>query len=65
LLDSPAGFFSGNEARSAVGFHSLLENAAGRGIDLNFRFVANKRIDPFGITHTLNVAHLLVDHNIT
>lgn len=62
-MDLLAGFLGGNETALVGGFHSLLEDATGCGINLTFGFVGNKWIDAFGLAHTLNLAQLPGERN--
>jgi hypothetical protein len=58
LPDSLAGFFSRNQAAFVGGLHSLLQDTAGCRTYLNYRLVANKRIDALGLSHTFTVASI-------
>jgi hypothetical protein len=53
LPDSPARFFGGNQAAFIGGLDSLLQYAAGCWAYLNYRLVANERIDALSLGHTL------------
>jgi len=56
LLDSVAGFFSRNQATFVRGLHSLLQDAAGGRVYLDFRLIADKRIDALALRHSFTVA---------
>jgi hypothetical protein len=56
LVDSLAGFAGGNQSAFIGALHTLFQEAAGRWADLNSRIAGNKRIDDFGLGHTLTVA---------
>ena len=58
MLDLPAGFFGGNHAALIGGFHPLSQDAADCRADLNFRLVANKRIDTLDPRHIFTVARI-------
>src|ERR1039457_194223 len=50
----PFGPSRGNEPPFVRSPHPLLEDAAGFGIDLDLRLIANKRIDTLQLTHACN-----------
>jgi hypothetical protein len=47
LLDAPPSFFRGNEPSLIRCPHSLLEDAAGLGIDLDLRLTHTSNVDDF------------------
>ena len=62
-MDLPAGFLVGNEAALLGGFHSLLEDTAGCGINFNFRLVRNKCTDALHFAHAFNVPDFAGERN--
>ena len=57
-MEALARGLGGHDAALAGGLDSLLEDAAGGGVNLNFRFGGDEWIDALRFAHTLNVDHL-------
>jgi hypothetical protein len=57
-VDSLAGFVGGNQSAFNGGLHALFQEAAGRLVDLNSRFIRNKRIDAPVLSHIFTVARI-------
>lgn len=58
MLDSLASFFGGNQVAFIGARHALLQHTAGCRAYLNYRLVANKRVEALGLSHPFTVARI-------